>query len=94
MFGCGLSSEQMEIFSDFGALGLWFWNNGTWTQVSGLNTEFMVPADTDGNGKDELIGDWARQAFGYGMEPTGPNSPGLIRRTFSPKTLMAIPIVK
>jgi hypothetical protein len=28
-----------EIMADFGALGLWLWNGGAWTQVSPLNPE-------------------------------------------------------
>ncbi len=28
-----------EIAADFGLIGLWLWNNGSWAQLSGLNPE-------------------------------------------------------
>ncbi len=35
-----------ELVADFGAIGLWYYNNDTWTQLSGLNVEGIISART------------------------------------------------
>ncbi len=39
-----------EILAGFGALGLWRWNAGAWTQLSGARPDGLAAGDTDGNG--------------------------------------------
>jgi hypothetical protein len=31
--------NQDEILADFGSLGLWLWDNGSWNQISANNPE-------------------------------------------------------
>ena len=47
-----------EIAVDFGAMGLWFWNAGAWTQISGVDPEYLMIADVDGDDKYELLADF------------------------------------
>lgn len=48
---------KKEVAVDFGATGLWFWY-GYWTQLSGVNAEFMIHANVDANSTDEVIADF------------------------------------
>lgn len=41
-----------------GAASLWLWNSGAWTILSGANADFMIRADLDGNGTDEVVADF------------------------------------
>jgi hypothetical protein len=43
---------------DFGTTGLWLWDSGIWTQLSNVNPDFMIGADTDGDGAGEVVGDF------------------------------------
>lgn len=43
-----------ELAVDFGATGLWLYDNGAWTQLSGVNAESMIRADVDGDGSEEV----------------------------------------
>ncbi len=47
-----------EIVGDFDHQGLWYHNDGSWTQVSGVNVENLAAADVDGDNADEVIGDF------------------------------------
>jgi len=47
-----------ELAVDFGASGVYLWDNSTWTMLSALNTESMQAADTDGDSVDEIILDF------------------------------------
>ena len=52
---------QDDIVVDFAGFGLWnFANNGTWSQVHGLNATRLIAGnlDSDGGGRDELIVDF------------------------------------
>jgi len=44
-----------EIAVDFGAMGAWIWNGGTWTVLTALDPECMLAADVNGDHIDELI---------------------------------------
>ncbi len=45
------------VAGDFGAVGLWRWD-AAWTQLSGVNVESIITANTNGNQVDEIIGDF------------------------------------
>lgn len=47
-----------EIMADFGAQGLWYYDDGVWTQVSAVNPELMISATIGSAGDDELIVDF------------------------------------
>ena len=46
-----------EITGDFGPDGIWTWDAGTWSRLSGQNPEVMAAADTDGDSAVELVAD-------------------------------------
>jgi len=46
-----------EVAADFGALGAWMWNSGTWSVLTSNNPDQLIPANPDGNGDDEIIAD-------------------------------------
>ena len=47
-----------EIVIDFGAGGLWVWNDGPWSQISVMDPEYMLSADTNGDGAKEILADF------------------------------------
>jgi hypothetical protein len=60
-----------ELVVDFGSIGLWFWNEGSWVQLSGVNPSGMFAVDDDHDGKDEIhvdfgsLGLWRCDLDGY-----------------------------
>jgi len=55
----GLQTGARFIAGDFGPTGLWMWSMpGLCTQLSGLDADYMIAANTDGDTEDEIIGDF------------------------------------
>jgi hypothetical protein len=52
-----------EAALDFGALGVWIWDGGSWFQITTNNPENMVPIDIDGDGIDEIALDLGNQGL-------------------------------
>jgi hypothetical protein len=46
-----------EVAVDFGANGIYLYNNGSWSQISSANPAGLLAADVDGDNVDELIAD-------------------------------------
>jgi hypothetical protein len=46
-----------EVAVDFGANGIYLYNNSGWTQLSSLNPESLLAADVDGDNVDEIVAD-------------------------------------
>jgi hypothetical protein len=46
-----------EVAMDFGTMGAWMWNAGSWSQLTASNPEHMIAFDVDGNGDKELAVD-------------------------------------
>ncbi|MBM3312482.1 MAG: VCBS repeat-containing protein, partial [Candidatus Aminicenantes bacterium] len=49
------TSGGKRVFGDFGPLGIWVWDNTSWTLLNDSNPEAIVPANTDGDTDDELF---------------------------------------
>ena len=65
-----------EIVGDFGGLGLWLWDGSDWTQqLDPRNAEYLIAADTDGDGADELLLISAPTGYGPGMRGAGFRKP-------------------
>jgi len=47
-----------EAAVDFGTLGVWLWNGGTWTQLTSSNSEHLIAGNLDGDADDEIAGDF------------------------------------
>jgi hypothetical protein len=47
-----------EVVVDFGALGLWIWQESAWSQLTKKDPEYMVALDYDDDGLDELALDF------------------------------------
>ena len=47
-----------EVLGDFGAVGMWLYNGGAWSQSSGVNADYLAVADLDGSGGAEIVGDF------------------------------------
>ena len=47
-----------DVVGAFGLTGLWSFDGTTWTQLSGLAAEYVVSADTDGDGDYAIVGDF------------------------------------
>jgi hypothetical protein len=55
----GRQSGARFIAGDFGPMGLWMWSMpGLCTQLSGINADYMIAANTDGDTEDEIVGDF------------------------------------
>ncbi|OGD19901.1 MAG: hypothetical protein A2W03_08460 [Candidatus Aminicenantes bacterium RBG_16_63_16] len=54
-----------EIVVDFGAQGLWYYNNGNWLQISGLNPDSIIAALTITSTDDEIIADFGATGLWY-----------------------------
>ena len=46
-----------EAAVDFGTAGIYLYNGGSWTQLSGVNPESLVAGDVDGDSAAELLAD-------------------------------------
>ena len=59
-FFSGTFRPGRGLFSgDFGPTGLWLWSMpGLCSQLSGLDADYMIAANTDGDMEDEIIGDF------------------------------------
>ena len=72
-----------ELYADFGSTGLWYYNNGNWTQVSGLNPEGMISATMVNTIDDELIVDfgatglWLHDGGTTWIQLSGVNAQGM-----------------
>jgi len=72
-----------EIAADFGSLGLWYFNDGVWVQLSGINPEGLISARTKDPGAEELVADfgpiglWYWDGLGW-LQLSGVNPEGLI----------------
>ena len=51
-------TDSDELVGDFGAVGLWLFNAGLWTQLSGVNADYVTSANLDGTGGKEIAGDF------------------------------------
>ena len=47
-----------QIICDFGSLGVWIWDGGVWTQISGANPDRIIGAKRFLSGGESLIGDF------------------------------------
>jgi hypothetical protein len=55
----GLQTGARFILGDFGPTGLWLWAMpGICMQLSGLDADYLIAANTDGDTEDEIIGDF------------------------------------
>ena len=54
-----------ELYADFGSSGLWYYDNGGWTQVSGLNPQGMICVTAIAASDDELIVDFGATGLWY-----------------------------
>jgi len=55
----GAQTGARFILGDFGATGLWLWAMpGLNAQLSGVNADYTIAANTDGDTEDEIIGDF------------------------------------
>ena len=72
-----------ELVADFGAIGLWYFNDGAWTQLSGLNVEAVISACTKDPSDDELVADFGATGVWYWdglawLQLSGVNPEGMI----------------
>jgi hypothetical protein len=61
----GIADANDELFAAFGSLGLWFYNNGTWTQVSGVDPDSMISITAINTADDELVVDFGSLGLWY-----------------------------
>ncbi len=54
-----------EIVADFGATGLWYYDNGSWSQISGLNADSIIGALTINTADDEIVADFGATGLWY-----------------------------
>jgi hypothetical protein len=47
-----------EVAVDFGANGIYLYNNGSWSQISSANPEGLLAGDFDGDNSDEIMADF------------------------------------
>jgi hypothetical protein len=77
------SDANDELYADFGTTGLWYYNNNTWTQVSGLNPDAMISATMVNTTDDELIVDfgatglWLHDGGTSWIQLSGVNAEGM-----------------
>jgi hypothetical protein len=51
--------ERDRLVVDFGPLGLWEYHlPDGWTQITGANADYIIPADINADGADEFVGDF------------------------------------
>ena len=43
---------------DFGPLGIWQYDGGSWGQISGVDPENMTAGDIDGDSAEEIFADF------------------------------------
>jgi hypothetical protein len=48
---------KKEVAVDFGAAGIYIYDQGSWSQISSLNPEGLLAADVDGDNVDEIVAD-------------------------------------
>ncbi len=73
--------ENDELMVDFGSLGLWYYNAGTWTQASAINPDGMIAVTAQDPADDELVVDFGSIGLWFwnegswtqlsGVNPTG-----------------------
>ena len=44
-------------------MGLWLWNSGAWTQLSGVNPDYIFIVALDYDYVDEIVGDFGSQGI-------------------------------
>jgi FtsP/CotA-like multicopper oxidase with cupredoxin domain len=71
------------LVGDFGTIGLWKWD-ATWTQLTGVNPDSVITADTNGNLTDEVVGDFGALGLwsydlGAWTQLTGSDADSVIR---------------
>ena len=59
--------------------GLWKWDAGAWTQLSGVNADYVIAANTTGGSVDGIVGDFVgigmwRYDSGAWMQRSGVNT--------------------
>ncbi len=56
----GKTGGQAYLAADFGPVGLWIWAmpGRTGLSSSGVNADYMIAANTDGDTEDEIVGDF------------------------------------
>jgi hypothetical protein len=53
------TSGRWWVVADFGSLGLWkYLDPSGWSQLTGANPDFVIAADTNADGNDEIVGDF------------------------------------
>ena len=60
-----------EFVGDFGSVGLWLWNGGTWTMLSAFDADVLAKANVDGLGGGEIIAGFSAAAPGSGIAASG-----------------------
>ncbi len=59
------SDPQDELLVDFGSIGVWYCNKGSWHQESGLNPDSMISVRTLGSDDEEAVFDFGTGGFWY-----------------------------
>ena len=93
-----LGANPIEGYSEmfvgaFGpAIGLWAkFNNGAWTRLNGLSPELVATVDLDGNGQDEVVGDFGPIAGGgIGLWAKRNNGPWVRLNGQSPNAMASL----
>ncbi len=72
-----------ELLVDFGTLGIWYYNAGTWTQESGVNPQAMITLEHPGASDAEIAVDFGTLGLWYWNEGSwsqlsGVNPEGMI----------------
>ena len=74
--------EADELLVDFGSVGVWYYNGGSWSQQSGLNAESMISAVTIDTADEEAVFDFGATGLwywneGYWTQLSGANAQGM-----------------
>jgi hypothetical protein len=68
-----------EVAMDFGLLGAWIYDKGSWFQITTVDPENIVSADLDGDSAKEIVldlGAWGLWMWDFGVwTPLDPNNP-------------------
>lgn len=59
MIAANLDADpEREAVVDFGPVGLWEHDSGSWAQLSGVNADYLMSGDFDGDSRAELMVDF------------------------------------
>ncbi len=68
-----------ELAVDFVVLGIWLYDGGAWTQISGVDPDNMIAGDIDGDNADEIFADFGTLGLWLWNGGSGARSAPLIR---------------